>query len=119
FDRIRENLHHRARGESFADVTDRSIEQTFARSVNTSFTVILTLLALLAVGGPTIRFFVTALLIGIVSGTYSSIFNASPLLVLWKQLTGDRAIPAPAGGPSPRAAAPRPATPAARPRPTP
>src|SRR5205807_2596155 len=55
FDRIRENLHYKVRGESFADVTDRSIEQTFARSVNTSGTVIITLLALLFLGGPVIR----------------------------------------------------------------
>jgi SecD/SecF fusion protein len=121
FDRIRENLHHRARGETFADVTDRSIEQTFARSINTSGTVVITLLALLLFGGPTIRLFVTALLIGIISGTYSSIFNASPLLVLWKRVAGEGAmLPATAGGPpiTPRPVAPRPEPPA-RPRPTP
>lgn len=121
FDRIRENLYHRARGETFADVTDRSIEQTFARSINTSGTVVMTLLALLLFGGPTIRLFVTALLIGIISGTYSSIFNASPLLVLWKRLAGEGALlPATAGAPAaaPRPAAPRPEPPT-RPRPTP
>jgi len=117
FDRIRENLRHKARADTFADVTDRSIEQTFARSINTSGTVVITLLALLILGGPVVRLFVTALLIGIVSGTYSSIFNASPLLVLWKQLTGDRGpASATAGGPAPRPAARRP-EPAPRPRP--
>src|SRR5262249_53306004 len=100
FDRLRENLHHKARGETFAEVTDRSIEQTFARSVNTSGTVIITLLALLILGGPVIKLFVAALLIGVISGTYSSIFNASPLLVLWKRATGEKLATAAAGGPS-------------------
>ncbi len=117
FDRIRENLRHKARGESFASVTDRSIEQTFSRSVNTSFTVILTLVALLVWGGPVIRVFVAALLVGVVSGTYSSIFNASPLLVLWRHLTAEAGAAsagvAPAQRPAPRpvqapAKAPRP-----------
>jgi SecD/SecF fusion protein len=104
FDRIRENLHHKQRGESFADVADRSIEQTFARSVRTSGTVVLTLLALLFLGGPVVKTFVAALLIGIVSGTYSSIFNATPLLVLWKRLSGeDKMMPATPSGPVGRA----------------
>jgi SecD/SecF fusion protein len=85
FDRIRENLHNRARGETFQDLTDRSINQTIARSVNTSLTVVMTLIALLLLGGGQIRQFSAALLIGIISGTYSSIFNASVLLVLWKK----------------------------------
>ncbi len=84
FDRIRENKARHA-GESFAAIVNHSILQTFARSINTSFTVVLTLLALLLFGGSAIRFFVLALLIGIVSGTYSSIFNASPLLVVWQE----------------------------------
>lgn len=114
FDRIRENLQHKARGESFGDVTDRSIEQTFARSINTSLTVVITLVALLLFGGPTIRLFVTALLIGIVSGTYSSIFNASPLLVLWKRRNAEAALATTAGSTA-RTVAPRPVG-AARPR---
>ncbi len=85
FDRMRENLAHRLKGENFSDLADRSIDQTIARSLNTSFTVILTLLALFFFGGAIIHQFIGALLIGIVSGTYSSIFNASVLLVLWKQ----------------------------------
>ena len=81
FDRIRENLR-RDKG-SFETVVNNSILETIARSINTSLTVLLTLLALFLFGGQSIRLFVLALLIGIASGTYSSIFNASPLLVTW------------------------------------
>ncbi len=82
FDRVREN---RARhiGEPFDRIVNHSILQTFGRSINTSLTVIITLTALLLFGGAATSYFVLALLIGIVSGTYSSIFNASPLLVVW------------------------------------
>ena len=90
FDRIRENLKHRLRGESFEQLANRSILQTFARSVNTSFTVVLTLVALLIFGGPVIKHFIAALLVGIISGTYSSIFNATPLVVVWENLAGDK-----------------------------
>jgi preprotein translocase subunit SecF len=79
FDRIRENLR-RDKG-SFETIVNNSILETVARSINTSLTVLLTLLALFLFGGQSIRLFVLALLIGIASGTYSSIFNASPLLV--------------------------------------
>jgi preprotein translocase SecF subunit len=82
FDRIRENRARHA-GEPFAEIVNHSILQTFARSIMTSFTVVLTLLSLYLFGGSAIRNFVLALLIGIISGTYSSIFNASPLLVVW------------------------------------
>ncbi|MGA2967929.1 MAG: protein translocase subunit SecF [Candidatus Levyibacteriota bacterium] len=85
FDRIRENLR-RVGGENFAEVVNDSILQTLDRSLNTSLTVILVLIALLIFGGDTIRWFVVALLIGITSGTYSSIFNASPLLVVWQEI---------------------------------
>jgi preprotein translocase subunit SecF len=117
FDRMRENLRHQAPDANFAAVTDQSIEQTFARSIRTSGTVLLTLLALLLLGGPVVRLFVMALLIGILSGTYSSIFNASPLLVLWKQWTGSPALAlAAVGRPAARLvaeslAAPRPSHP--------
>ena len=84
FDRIRENRARHA-GEPFAEVVNHSILQTFARSIMTSFTVVLTLLALLLFGGAAIHNFVLALLLGIISGTYSSIFNASPLLVVWQE----------------------------------
>ncbi len=91
FDRIRENLTNKTRFETFADVADRSIEQTFARSIRTSATVVITLTALLLAGGTVVRLFVAALLIGIVSGTYSSIFNATPLLIWWKRKSADAA----------------------------
>jgi len=84
FDRIRENRARHA-GEPFAEIVNHSILQTFARSIMTSFTVVLTLLSLYLFGGAAIRNFVLALLIGIISGTYSSIFNASPLLVVWHE----------------------------------
>lgn len=82
FDRVRENKARHA-GEPFDDIVNHSILQTFARSVMTSLTVVLTLLALFLFGGSAISDFILALLIGIVSGTYSSIFVASPLLVDW------------------------------------
>jgi preprotein translocase SecF subunit len=82
FDRIRENRSRHA-GEPFDRIVNHSILQTFGRSVTTSFTVVITLLALLLFAGQAIGTFVLALLIGIISGTYSSIFNASPLLVVW------------------------------------
>ena len=82
FDRIRENFTRRA-GEPFEDVVNHSLAQTLTRSLNTSLTVILTLVVLMLFGGVTIRTFVLALLIGITTGTYSSIFVASMLLASW------------------------------------
>jgi preprotein translocase SecF subunit len=84
FDRVRENRARHA-GEPFDRIVNHSVLQTFGRSINTSLTVVLTLLALLLFGGSAIRFFVLALLLGITSGTYSSIFNASPILVTWHE----------------------------------
>lgn len=83
FDRIRENVG-KFPGEAFDRVVNFSVNQTLDRSVNTSLTVVLTLTALLLIGGATIRGFVLVLLVGIVAGTYSSIFNASCLLVSWE-----------------------------------
>ena len=85
FDRIRENLRVSQR-LSFEQVVNLSIMQTAARSIITSFTVVLVLVSILIAGGPTLKGFALALLIGIVSGTYSSIFNAAPLLVVWRRL---------------------------------
>jgi preprotein translocase subunit SecF len=82
FDRIRENRVRHA-GESFGAIVNHSILQTAARSIITSLTVAVTLGALLLLGPPTIRTFALALLLGVVSGTYSSIFNASQILVAW------------------------------------
>jgi preprotein translocase SecF subunit len=84
FDRIRENMQRRT-SESFEQVVNASLVQTLARSLNTSLTVLITLSALTLFGGVTIREFTLALLIGIFSGTYSSIFNASMLLVIWEK----------------------------------
>lgn len=83
FDRIRENLTKFSQKMSFSDIVNFSVLQTLGRSLSTSITVILVLLSLLLFGGSSIRWFVVALLIGVISGTYSSIFTASPLLVVW------------------------------------
>ena len=88
FDRVRENRVRHA-GEPFDAIVNHSILQTIGRSIKTELTVVLTLLALLLFGGAAIQSFVLALLIGIMSGTYSSIFNAAPLLVDW-QVWDDR-----------------------------
>ncbi|MEY4236700.1 MAG: protein-export rane protein SecF [Chloroflexota bacterium] len=84
FDRVRENLARYA-GAPFSDIVNHSIVQTLGRSFNTTATVLITLLSLLVFAGGSIRTFVLALFVGILSGTYSSIFNASPLLVWWDE----------------------------------
>lgn len=83
FDRIRENksVYRRL---SYERLVNHSIVQTLDRSINTQLTVALTLLSLLLLGGVTTHHFVTILLIGVFSGTYSSIFNAAPILVVWE-----------------------------------
>lgn len=83
FDRIRENLAKHV-APTFEGVVDYSLAQTFVRSLNTSMTVVFTLLALYLFGGGSTKNFVLALLLGVISGTYSSIFNASQLLVAWE-----------------------------------
>jgi len=85
FDRIRENLRLNP-GEALNAVINFSIMQTLARSVITSLTVVLTLLALYLFGGFSMRNFALALIVGIVSGTYSSIFNASQIVSLWQEI---------------------------------
>lgn len=84
FDRIRENLG-KGGAADFTKTVNDSILQTLGRSLNTSITVLLVLFALLLFGGASIKWFVVALLVGIASGTYSSIFNASPILVVWHE----------------------------------
>jgi preprotein translocase subunit SecF len=84
FDRIRENLIARRSGETFDDIVNHSIVQTLPRSINTQLTSFFTLAALLLFGGASIQHFVLILLIGLVSGTYSSLFNAAQLLVVWE-----------------------------------
>ena len=94
FDRIRENLRVGPHF-TFDQIVNLSTVQTMTRSLNTSLTVVFVLLALVLFGGASIQGFVLALLVGIVTGTYSSIFNASTLLVAWDkarpQITGGRA----------------------------
>jgi preprotein translocase subunit SecF len=95
FDRIRENSKFvgskstdgsgKEFRKTFGDVSNDSVNQTLARSIYTSLTVIITLTVLVLLGGTTTRDFVLAMLIGIISGTYSSIFNASALLVWWRE----------------------------------
>ena len=103
FDRVRENRSRHA-GESFARIVNHSILQTFGRSITTSLTVVITLLALLLFAGQAIGVFVLALLLGIISGTYSSIFNASPLLVVWHEWEDRKRLAADAARPSRRPA---------------
>ena len=81
FDRIRENL--KTSSGTFTEIANKSVAETMSRSINTSATVIFTLLALLLFGGASIYWFVMALIIGIIAGTYSSIFYASVVLELW------------------------------------
>lgn len=82
FDRIRENLKRYA-SLDFISLVNKSVNETIARSINTSLTVLLTLLALYIFGGESLKYFILALMVGIFSGTYSSIFIASPLLASW------------------------------------
>ncbi len=82
FDRLRENLI-RGGGADFEKTVNNSIVETITRSINTSFTLMVVLLAMVLMGGTTITFFVLALLVGVIVGTYSSIFVAAPLLLLW------------------------------------
>lgn len=83
FDRIRENIGHMKKGDVFEEKVGESISQTLVRSINTSLTLIVVLLALLFFGAVSLNFFVLIVLIGTVVGTYSSICVASPLLTLW------------------------------------
>ncbi len=102
FDRIRENRSRHA-GEPFDRIVNHSVLQTFGRSITTSLTVVITLLTLLLFAGAAIGTFVLALLLGIVSGTYSSIFNASPLLVVWHEYEDRKRLRENAARPSRRA----------------
>ncbi len=91
FDRIRENLKRRKKGQDLETLVNNSIMQTMARSINTVLTVVFVLVALLIFGGSTIRLFTLAMLIGVVSGAYSSIFNASPLWIVFKSMEKGKA----------------------------
>ncbi|MEK7209719.1 MAG: protein translocase subunit SecF [Patescibacteria group bacterium] len=89
FDRIRENLHRRPH-EDFAENVNKSVNETFARSINTSLTVFLVLLAVYFLGGQSTQNFALTLIIGVFFGTYSSIFVASPLLVIWSGIKNEK-----------------------------
>lgn len=83
FDRIREKLRTREKDETLKDITNKALTETYARSINTSLSTLLTLASLLLLGSPVIFYFALALFFGIIVGTYSSIYIASPLLVAW------------------------------------
>lgn len=85
YDRIRENSRFLAKKASFNDIVNASVNQTLARSINTSVTTLLTLGALFLLGGSTTKDFVLAMMLGIAIGTYSSIFNASTLLAMYRE----------------------------------
>ncbi len=105
FDRIRENLRLQGSRMSFDQVVNLSIAQTMTRSLNTSLTVIFVLLTLVLLGGASIQGFALALLLGIASGTYSSIFNAAALLTAWRHMDPRPAVRRGGGVPSSAAAA--------------
>jgi len=84
FDRIRENLKYQGRDDTFTHVADLSLNQTLSRSINTSVSTLITLAALYVLGAASLKTFLFALLFGITIGTYSSIFVATPLLVMWQ-----------------------------------
>lgn len=87
FDRIRENLLLYRTKKEFGEIINDSVNQTIARSINTSLTLILVLLALLFLGPANLHYFVLTLLVGVTVGIYSSIFVASPLLYVWHKFT--------------------------------
>lgn len=98
FDRIRENLKTHGKTESFAELVNHSIWQTMTRSIYTVLTVVFATAALYFFGGETTKNFSLALLIGFVSGAYSSVFNASPILVTWKEYAERKRIALKTGG---------------------
>jgi preprotein translocase subunit SecF len=89
FDRIRENLKRNVEAP-FNQIANDSILQTLVRSLNTSLTAFLVLFTLFLFGGESVKWFIVAMIVGVVSGTYSSIFNATPLLVLWQEIQDKR-----------------------------
>ena len=89
YDRIRE-LRRKHRTTDFKQVVNAAVLETLSRSINNSLTIIIMLITLAVLGGDTIRWFAVALLIGAITGTYSSTFTAAPLLLLWETLANDR-----------------------------
>jgi len=91
FDRIRENLRYYSKKLSFGEIVNSSVNQTLARSINTSFSTLITLLALFLFGGITTRNFVLAMIIGVVVGTWSSIFFCTVLVSIWEDKDNKKA----------------------------
>ena len=91
FDRIRENLKFLVKDQTFTGLVNLSVNETLSRTINTSLTVFLTLLPLCLIGGDTLKDFAFTLLLGVLVGTYSSIFVASPILVEWNLSSGPKA----------------------------
>lgn len=89
YDRIRE-LSHKNKGIAFPNLVNQAVTETMTRSLNNSLTIIFMLLAMFLIGGETTRFFALALLIGTVTGTYSSTFTAAPLLIVWDKIFSKR-----------------------------
>lgn len=92
FDRIREKLKYQKREETFTDIANQALNETMARSINTSFSTLLVLLTLFLFGAASIKFFVLSLIVGIVAGTYSSVLIATPLLVDWQAYIRNKKI---------------------------
>ncbi len=90
FDRVRENLKHQKAGEDFETVSERAVNATLARSFNTSLSTLFTVAALFFLGADSIHYFLLALIVGLIAGTYSSIFTATPLLAEWQQRKAPR-----------------------------
>jgi len=84
FDRLRENLS-KYRWDDFGNLTDKSIKESITRCINTALTTLFVLFAIFLLGGASIKYFVLALIIGIIVGTYSSIFITAPLVVIWQR----------------------------------
>jgi preprotein translocase subunit SecF len=91
FDRIRENLRTKGSTMPFVDLVNRSINQTLSRTIITSGLTWIVVLALFLFGGESLKSFAFVLVVGTVVGTYSSIFIASPILVIWRMLTARKA----------------------------
>jgi preprotein translocase SecF subunit len=90
FDRIRENMRLLLKDQTFAGLVNLSVNETLSRTINTSLTVFLTLLPLCILGSDTLKDFAITLLAGVIVGTYSSVFVASPILVEWNLLSGPK-----------------------------
>jgi preprotein translocase subunit SecF len=85
FDRVRENVFNQERGDTFKEVAERGLRQSIARSINTSLSTLIPLFSLFFLGGESIKWFVLTLIVGLIIGTYSSLFLATPLLVYWRK----------------------------------